>query len=94
MEQGGVVKSHKLTLDNRKKMTLTGIKDVVAFDLNQILLESSMGMIHIKGKDLKVTKLNVDSGLTDIEGNVDSIVYSDIKNFSKKVKSGFFKGIK
>lgn len=94
MEQSGVVKSHKLTLDNRKKMTLTGIKDVVAFDLNQILLESSMGMIHIKGKDLKVTKLNVDSGLTDIEGNIDSIVYSDTKNFSKKVKSGFFKNIK
>lgn len=94
MEQGGVVKSHKLTLDNRKKMTLTGIKDVVAFDLNQILLESSMGMIHIKGKDLKVTKLNVDSGLTDIEGYVDSIMYSEPKNFSKKIKSGFFKNIK
>ncbi len=94
MEQNGIVKSHKLTLDNRKKLTLTGIKDVVAFDLNQILLESSMGMIHIKGNSLKVTKLNVDSGLTDIEGHVDSIMYSDPKKFSKKVKSTFFKGIK
>ena len=44
-------------MDNRKQMNLTGIKDVVAFDLNQVLLESNLGMVHIKGSDLKVTKL-------------------------------------
>ena len=51
MEQNNIAKTHKLALDNRKQMSLTGIKDVVAFDLNQVLLESTLGMIHIKGSD-------------------------------------------
>lgn len=75
-------------------MTLTGIKDVLAFDYNQVMMESSMGMIHIKGRDLKVTRLNVETGLSDVEGEIDSIIYKNIKNFPKRIKSRFFRGIK
>lgn len=94
MEINATTKAHKITMDNRRKMTLTGIKDVIAFDYNQVMLESTMGMIHIKGNNLKVTRLNVESGLSDVEGEIDSITYKDIKNFPKKVKSQFFKGLK
>lgn len=79
MEQNNIAKTHKLALDNRKQMSLTGIKDVVAFDLNQVLLESTLGMIHIKGNDLKVTKLSIEKGEVNVGGNIDSIVYSDVK---------------
>lgn len=74
-------------MDNRKRLTLTGIKDVVSFDLTQILLESTLGMIHIKGSDIKVTRLSLEKGEVDIEGTVDSIVYSDVKDYGKKGKS-------
>ena len=87
MEQNNIAKTHKLSLDNRKQMNLTGIKDVVAFDLNQVLLESALGMIHIKGNDLKVTKLNIEKGEVNIGGNIDSIVYSDVKAYGEKGKS-------
>lgn len=87
MEQNNAVKTHKFSLDNRKSMNLTGAKDVVAFDLNQVILESTMGMIHIKGQDLKVAKLSIEKGEVAINGRIDSIVYSDVKDYSEKGKS-------
>ena len=84
MEQSNISKSHKLSMDNRKRLSLTGIKDVVSFDLTQILLESTLGMIHIKGSDIKVTRLSLEKGEVDIEGTVDSIVYSDVKDYGEK----------
>ena len=87
MEQGTISKSHKLTVDNRKKTALTGIKDVVAFDVKQVLLESCMGMILIKGEDLKVTRLSLEKGEVDVDGHVDSITYSEIKAYGEKGKS-------
>lgn len=86
-QQNNISKNHKFTLDNRKKATMTGVKDVVEFDLNQVLLESVMGMIHIKGKDMKVTRLSLEKGEVDVEGNVDSITYSDVKEYGQKGKS-------
>ena len=65
-QQNNISRNHKLSLDNRKRSTMTGIKDVVEFDLNQVLLESVLGMIHIKGKDLKVTRLSLEKGEVDI----------------------------
>ena len=87
MEQSNISKSHKLSLDDRKRLTLTGIKDVVSFDLTQILLVSTLGMIHTKGSDIKVTRLSLEKGEVDIEGTVDSIVYSDVKDYGEKGKS-------
>lgn len=87
MEQNTILKSHKLMVDNRKNTTLTGIKDVVAFDVGQVLLESSMGMILIKGADLKVTRLSLEKGEVDVEGHVDSLTYSDVKAYGEKGKS-------
>ena len=87
MVQSNISKSHKLSMDNRKRHTLTGIKDVVSFDLTQILLESTLGMIHIKGSDIKVTRLSLEKGEVDIEGTVDSFVYSDVKDYGEKGKS-------
>ena len=87
MEQNTVSKSHKLSLDNRKKMSMSGIKDVVSFDLTQILLESTLGMIHIKGNDIKVTRLSLEKGEVDIDGTVDSITYSEVNTYGEKGKS-------
>lgn len=87
MEAGSTPRTHKLSMDNRKQMNLTGIKDVVAFDLNQVLLESNLGMVHIKGNDLKVTKLTIEKGEVNISGKIDSIVYSDVKDYGEKSKS-------
>ena len=87
MEQNSISKSHKLAIENRKRTCLSGIKDVVAFDVNQVLLESVMGMVLIKGVDLKVTRLRLEKGEVDVDGHVDSITYSEVKAYGEKGKS-------
>ena len=76
MEEKIQMGSHKLTLQNRGSVMLTGVKDVVAFDENQVVLDTELGLLTIKGKDLHVNRLSLEKGEIDIEGRTDSLVYS------------------
>ena len=58
------------------KENLTGILDVISFDENTIVLDTDMGLLTIKGKDLHVNRLSLEKGEIDIEGRTDSLVYS------------------
>lgn len=69
---------HKMTMVNRKNSTLTGVNDVLSFDIHEILLETEQGMLMIKGDDLHVSRLTLDKGEVDIEGKIDSMTYSDM----------------
>lgn len=71
-------------LENRKKLTLTGIKDVLSFDDEIIVVESELGLINIKGNDLKVNKISVETGDVIIEGIIKMIEYSDKDILSKE----------
>ena len=73
MEERQVPKAHKLVINNRKTSMVTGVLDVLAFDLNEILLETEQGMLMVKGKDLHVNRLNLEKGEVDIEGTVESL---------------------
>ena len=68
--------SHQIMLYNREKGNLTGILDVISFDENTIVLDTDMGLLTIKGKDLHVNRLSLEKGEIDIEGRTDSLVYS------------------
>ena len=70
-------------LENRKKLTMTGIKDVLSFDDEIVSVESELGLINIKGTDLKVNKISVESGDVIVEGVIRAIEYSD-KEFGPK----------
>ena len=78
METTAVQKSHKLVLNNRKTGLVTGVLDVLSFNLNEILLETEQGMLLIKGNDLHVKKLTLEKGEVDIEGKIDSFTYSEL----------------
>lgn len=89
MEEKIINKSHKIVITNRKVGALTGIVDVLSFDVDEILLETELGMLHIKGKDLHVNRLNLDKGEVDIEGMIEGFSYSQIPTVSKN-KDSFF----
>ena len=78
MEEKTIQKHHKLVINNRKTSLVTGVKDVLSFDLNEILLETEQGMMMVKGTDLHVNRLSLEKGEVDLSGNIDSIAYSDI----------------
>ena len=70
--------AHKIVLNNRDQGNLTGILDVISFDENTIVLDTDMGLLTIRGKDLHVNRLSVEKGEVDLSGNIDSIAYSGV----------------
>ena len=79
MEEQRIAKAHKLVVSNRKTSMVTGVLDVLSFDLNEILLETEQGMLMVKGTDLHVNRLSVEKGEVDLSGNIDSIAYSSTR---------------
>ena len=84
MEEEAITHQHKMILNNRHSGNFTGILDVLSFDVNEILLETELGMLHIKGKDLHVNRLNLEKGEVDIDGQVDALNYSQVPGIGKK----------
>ena len=78
------VQNHKLVINNRKTSTVTGVLDVLSFDLNEILLETEQGMLMVKGTDMHVNRLSLEKGEVDLSGNIDSVTYSDIHAGAKQ----------
>lgn len=52
--------AHKLTLSNRRTAGITGVSDVISFDISEVLLETDMGMLKIQGADLHVNRLTLE----------------------------------
>ena len=88
-EQQKTVKAHKLVVNNRKTSMVTGVLDVLSFDLNEILLETEQGMLLVKGTDLHVKK-----GEVDLSGTIDSVSYSNISQAKKQEESFWTKMFK
>ena len=79
MEERQASRQHKIILTNRGTCALNGISDILSFDVNEILLETEMGMLMIRGMDLHVNRLTLEKGEVDLSGKIDSIQYSDVK---------------
>ena len=80
-------RAHKMILSNRRTCNLTGVSDVLSFDVNEIILETDQGMLMIKGSDLHVNRLMLDKGEVDIDGKFDSFTYSEQTGISAKGES-------
>ena len=87
MEEKQYAKAHKLILTNRRTGTITGVSDVISFDITEVLLETELGMLMIKGADLHVNRLTLEKGEIDIEGRIDSLAYSEVTSFQKQSES-------
>ncbi len=73
----GSYSRHKIVLEEREKLSVSGVTDVIAFDEESITADTDMGMIIIRGEGLHISRLNLDEGVLQTEGNVNSIEYTD-----------------
>lgn len=80
-------RTHKLTMNNRRNCNISGVNDVLSFDVKEVLLETELGMLMLKGSDLHISRLTLDKGEVDVEGKIDSLTYSENDTFSKKGES-------
>lgn len=84
MEEKNNNKKHVVSLIDREKMSLTGVKEVFSFDEQLIELETTRGYVDIRGEDLHIIKMNIDDGEIAVEGKVDEIIYHDSPGNGKK----------
>lgn len=64
-------------LENRNKLNVTGVLDVLNFDEQIITVETELGVLIVKGCDLKLNKYNLDDTELSIEGEINSLTYED-----------------
>lgn len=70
-------KLHSVIMENRQRISVSGVEDVDSFDEERILLYTTMGLLEIRGTDMHISHLNVESGEISVEGMVDSMDYTD-----------------
>ena len=87
IEQKKAAQQHMVTMENRQRMTLTGVSDVTSFSETAVELKTSMGAMTIKGRGLSISKLNTDSGELNVNGEISMLQYT------QKSGGGFFAGL-
>ena len=71
---------HSLTLQQRSKLTMTGVAEVVSFDELAVVLRTEMGNLVVQGRDLRLKALSPDGGNVAIEGTVSALIYEEPRN--------------
>lgn len=68
---------HKLTLNERSSLTMTGVAEVISFDETAVILRTSLGTLTVQGQELQLKNLSLDGGQVAVEGKIASLVYEE-----------------
>lgn len=85
MAEQGIQLPHKLTLNERKNLTLTGVSEVVSFDEDAVVLRTGLGTLVVHGKELQLKTLSPEGGQVTVTGTVSAMIYEEPRS------SGFFR---
>ena len=77
-----------LVLENREKLSISGVLDVLSFDDQVVIVETELGLLTVKGENLRINKLSLDTTEVIVEGSIFSLSYSE-KNLDKKSGGSF-----
>ena len=80
-----------LVLENREKLSISGVLDVLSFDDQVVILETELGLLTVKGDNLRINKLSIDTSEVIVEGEIYNLAYSE--NDLDKKSSGFLNKI-
>lgn len=75
-----------LVLENRGKLSISGVLDVLSFDDQLVILETELGLLTVKGENIRINKLSIDTSEVIVEGEINTLSYSD-KTIDKKNSS-------
>lgn len=73
-----------LILENRKKLNITGVLDVLSFDDQIVIVETELGLLTVKGDNLRINKLSTDTEEVCVEGEIYNLSYSEKTNAGKE----------
>lgn len=86
-EETKTTKMQNIILENRNKLHLSGVLDVLNFDEEIVTVDTELGILVIKGSDLRLNKFNLENAELSIDGEVSSMAY-DNKSYSGKKGEG------
>ena len=81
-----------LILENREKLSISGVLDVLSFDDQIVILETELGLLTVKGENLRINKLSLDTEEVIVDGEIYNLGYSE-KNSDRKNEGGLFSKI-
>ena len=84
----GVIQN--LILENREKLSVSGVNDVLSFDDQVIIVETELGLLTIKGENIRINKLSIDTSDVSIDGTINTLIYSDSNIDKRGLKNGSF----
>ncbi len=87
----GVIQN--LILENRGKLSISGVLDVLSFDDQVVIVETELGLLTVKGENIRINKLSIDTSEVIVEGDISSMSYSDksVEKTKTSVLSKIFK---
>ena len=68
---------HRLALSERKKLTVTGVTEVISFEDTAVVLQTGLGMLTVQGSELQLKTLSLEGGQVDIEGSIVALIYEE-----------------
>jgi len=68
---------HKLTLNERKNLTMTGVTEVVSFDETTVALRTGLGLLTVQGQELKLKTLSLEGGQVAVDGQISALIYEE-----------------
>ena len=71
----GVIQN--LILENRGKLSISGVNDVLSFDDQVVMVETELGLLTVKGENIRITKLSIDTSEVIIEGEINNLSYTE-----------------
>lgn len=84
MTQADMTLPHRLSLNERRQLTMTGVSEVVSFDDTSVILRTELGMLTVQGQQLQLKTLSLDGGQVAVEGSVTALIYEE-----PRTRSGF-----
>lgn len=73
---------HKLCLDERSKLTMSGVTEVVSFDESAVVLRTGLGTLMIHGRELQLKNLSLDGGQVAVDGHISALIYEEPRDRS------------
>ena len=68
---------HKLSLEERSRLTMTGVTEVISFEETSVVLHTALGTLIVQGNDLKLKTLSLEGGQVAVDGHISALVYEE-----------------
>ncbi len=69
--------NQSVSLTDRTSAQLTGVEEVISYDENNIVMQTSLGQLTLDGKGLNIVQLNLGEGIVSVEGHIDALYYME-----------------